>query len=89
MGQITLDINGNNARILVSVLQPYRGKEKIYIHQLHCPSLPRMLLFKDSVESLHKSMMVQDIEPTMGTIHCWYIKLKGGKLVQDALYLPM
>ena len=34
-------------------------------------------------------MKVQDIEPTMGEILCCCIKVKGKKLFQDDLHLPM
>ena len=56
-------------------------------HQLHCPSLPRLRLFKNSTEYLHKWMKVQDTEPTMCAIICFYIRGKGQKIRQDDPYL--
>ena len=64
-------------------------KETSLLLQLHRPSLPRMHLFKDITESLQKWIKVQNIEPTMSEILCWYIKLKGHKICQDFPHLQM
>ena len=54
------------------------------LRQLNCPFLPRVLLFKGSVDSLHKWMKIKYTEPTMCAIICCYIRVKVQKLFQDA-----
>ena len=59
------------------------------LHQLHCPLLPIMRLFKEIGESFKKWTKEKYTETTMGAMLCWYIKGKGRKICQDSPHLPM